>query len=337
MRRAYALLLVAITLAGCTGGGSGSRDADTDGLPDALESAPRVISIGLLNGSIERSVTSDIHSADTDSDGLSDYDEYYRATDPRDVDTDRDGLLDGANVTLEPDSDAAKAWRAAGVLESAPGHFLGEQAFCDGKLKPAIASSDLPVPDGLGDGRELSGWNIHVRGATRHVQSDLCSSDADADGLRDDAELAAGTDPTSRDTDGDGAVDAVDADPLWDLGFGVANVTVSTANASGRFIVEVGLGLANARLQLPDERTAVLDVDDSSTTRGALSVGVIVRVLDAQGGSVAATPDPRGAVLAFDLLGGNWTDGDGARQHATRVELHGADGTLSFDWAPVRR
>ncbi|HEX2021095.1 MAG TPA: hypothetical protein VHH36_00155, partial [Candidatus Thermoplasmatota archaeon] len=164
-----ALLVLAPALAGC--GDRGDRDTDSDGLPDTSEELPREIRVEGRDGGRTLRVTSDPRAPDTDGDGLGDLDERARGTDPRDVDTDDDGLLDG-NDRAPPD-DVAAAWRAAGVVEKTPGYFLGELDQCRPLgLKSSAWSSDRPVADALGDGDELRGWNVTLRGRTVHVASD---------------------------------------------------------------------------------------------------------------------------------------------------------------------
>src|SRR5581483_4189222 len=236
--RPLPLLAILLLLAGCVGQGNGARDTDGDGLPDDQETTPHAISIAYANGTVEsRAVTSDPHRQDTDGDGLSDVDEFAFKTDPRSVDTDRDGLLDGHNVTLPAGSDQAKAWRALGVLEvpAGSGKFVGEMdATRECTLSAARGSSELLSPDALSDGAEVAGWNVTVRGFSFPVTSDPCVADTDRDGLPDDKEMALGTDPRNPDTDGDGVVDGFDADPLWNLGLALENVTAS-GNATVSF------------------------------------------------------------------------------------------------------
>jgi Bacterial TSP3 repeat len=279
VRRA-ALLLTSILLlaAGCVGQGNGARDSDGDGVPDDQETATHAIAVTYANGTVEhRFVSSDPHHEDTDGDGLSDASELGFGTDPRSVDTDRDGLLDGHNVTLDANSDQAKAWRALGILEVPPGtgRFVGEMDAAGAcTLSPTHASSDQPEPDKLSDGEELAGWNVTVRGFTFHVASDPCIPDTDRDGLADDQEKAMGTDPRNPDTDGDGVPDGADADPLWNLGLAFANLTATGNGTLVRVAFQVGLASAEATANA--KGAAALDVNDTTPDRSTLAVPVLV-------------------------------------------------------------
>lgn len=341
MRRriAFVLLALSITLAGCTGGGSDADDSDSDGLLDSTEREGRVITLQLLDGPTSRSVTSDPELADTDGDGLGDAEEMLaRGTDPRSVDSDEDGLLDGGDLRA-PDEDTANAWRRMGIVET-DGIFRGELDACpEGgfQLKPTHASSDLPLPDGLSDGEEVRGWDIVVRSAVRRVTSDPCVADTDGDGLQDHDEKRLLTDPRMADTDNDGVRDGNDADPLFDLALGFSNFTFEVANRTSVRLV-FSAGHATASLVAPGNGTATLDVPDVVVSRDALEVSVIVVAEDlSTGESVRIFPDPRGAILTFDLLAGTAGGAETAPGEPHILRVSGADGSASFRWETVRR
>lgn len=326
--RFLALLAVAALLAGCTGSSNPADDRDGDGLRDALETTTRTITILAQGGAESRQVASDPDKVDTDDDGLTDLDEFVRQTDPRAIDTDGDGLLDGANQTLAPSSARAGELRALGIHEAPPGVFWGELDQCpayDG-LKPAAWSSDRPLPDKLGDVEETLGWNVTLRGATRHVASDPCTADADHDGLVDDGEKSAGTDPGVPDTDSDGARDGADADPLWNLTLRLENVTAQRSGGNAtRLTVSVG-GLQRS-VVLANATTLEFDVPDDGA-RGSLPLQVVLSTTDAVSGEpVRLFDDPRGgAILLLDL----------AKDEPATLTYSGADGTLAFSWRAAR-
>lgn len=336
MKRALLpLVLVSLLLAGCTTGGGNNDDSDGDGVKDDAERAGRTITIQALSGPVSKQVFSDPNKADSDGDGLGDFDELLaRGTDPQDVDTDGDGLLDGQDMRA-PDEATAAAWRGRGIVEK-DGTFLGELSQCTQpyNLKPNVESSDLPFPDKLGDGDELRGWTITVRGEERHVASDPCIADTDADGLSDDAEREALSDPSAADTDGDGTPDGQDADPLWNLGLAITNLTITTTNGTqARLLLAAGGATANAT----SGGSTVLELSDTSASRESLSVSVIAVAEDpATGTPVAVFPDERGAILIFDVLEGTVTTEEQADQRATRLEFTGRDGSISFDWSTSR-
>ena len=333
------LLLASLVTAGCTGGEeSEQEDRDEDGMSDLAETRPRLITIERVAGPETRSVTSDPGDPDTDDDGLTDVNEFGFATDPRDVDTDGDGLLDGPNLTLPEGSAFADTLRGRGIHESPAGTFLGELSQCPqyGGLKPHVESSDRPTPDRLGDGEERLGWNVTLRGVTRHVASDPCTSDADRDALPDDLERAAGSDPGLVDSDGDGTQDGNDADPAADLHLVLRAVSATTRNGTA-VTLTFAAGLSSATLQAPGQTSAELAVDDQTSTRGSLLVGLLVGAEDAQGRRVALTPNPGGAILYLDLLQGTVAIDGSEPRVLERVELAGDDGTLSFSWGALRR
>jgi hypothetical protein len=264
---------------------------------------------------------------DTDGDGLSDYDEHQNGTDPSDASTTDDGLLDGHNVTLAPGDAHVALWRAAGIVEDPPLTFVGKLDVCGGvALDARLWSADRPVPDKLGDGEELRGWNITVHGVTRHVTSSPCVPDTDGDGLTDDVERALGTDPRSVDTDGDGVPDASDADPTANLGLELRDFHVNTTAPSPVRITFTSNQTVDLALNGTDAKLDV-DIDDASTSRTSFDVPALLNVHDADGKPLDVVGDPRGSViLHLDVLA----------SPGGQIALHGADGSLSFSWNVTR-
>lgn len=326
--------MLSLLLAGCTGGSGRDDDADDDGLPDALETEERMIVLTLADGSTrERKVTSDAGLADTDGDGLQDLDEYVRGTDPRDMDSDEDGLLDGHDLALS--GERADALRARGILESTPGTFLGELDQCRvfGGLKSNAASSDRPLPDQLSESSEIKGWTIQTREGPRHVTSDPCFQDTDRDGLLDHEENASGSDPRQPDTDGDGAQDGIDADPAWDLGFSMSNVTLTRVNGSGPVVLSLYLGSERVEGTFPGNGTLAVDADDQSPSRASLRTKAQLVARDAETGEpVALFPEGSSHVLQFDLVQRTMDASSGSVG-----SLGGKDGAITFSWTITRR
>lgn len=336
MRRLLTLLIPLMLLAGCTGSND-EPDGDGDLVDDAIETEGVVIDIVLLTGVERRLVTSDPETKDTDGDGLTDGEELrVRQTDPRDADTDDDGLLDGDDKAAP--SEASRAtWRAQGILEI-NGTFLGELDACPpggAQLRANVSSSDLPIPDQLLDGEELRGWDITVRGGTRHVTSDPCVPDTDKDGLFDHEEKLRLTDPRSSDTDSDGTPDGSDAEPLWDLALGFADLDVDLddgSNASAVRLVFTHAG-GSADLVWPGNASATLDVPDQG--KGSLEMSIIVTAEDlATGERLKLFEDPRGAILVFDLIDGT---ASGASTEGAKIRFAGDDGSMTFTWSVLRR
>lgn len=338
-RRGVLALLLALALlsAGCTGGGDEdvTEDTDGDGIPNGAESSPHLIAISGPTGATQRAVTSDPHVEDTDGDGLDDGDEFHRGTDPRSADTDGDLLLDGFNVTPPAGDARIGAWRSLGVVEFPTGTFLGELSQCPavGGLKPDRFSSDRPVADGLGDGAELLGWDVVVRGTIRRVTSDPCSPDTDADALLDERERERATDPSLNDTDSDGVLDGLDFDPLWDLRLRVRDIVV-TANASvlvsvaeQTFAVEPGVASAT-EVDLSEQVPA-------SDPRASLETATLIVAIDrASGEGVALFPG--GADFTLRVDGATGEPRFGTDPAARSASFSGADGSISFAWEIVR-
>ncbi|MFQ5980112.1 MAG: PKD domain-containing protein [Candidatus Heimdallarchaeota archaeon] len=166
-------------------------DTDHDSLNDYLEVTgwPDQVQYLLPTGEYSDlqsiSYTSNPLSADSDEDGLADYQEKSLHGNPLSNDTDHDGLLDAAEHDYGT---------------------LVHKADSDG--------------DALSDGLEVNGWSLTVRSrqtdGTYQTQThpittnprDLTTTpDADQDGLSDLEEYQHGGDPASPDTDGDGLTD----------------------------------------------------------------------------------------------------------------------------------
>jgi len=163
----------------------------------------------LLLNSEEEALETNPYNADTDGDGLTDYEEEriykcnplrkdsdtdgvndymeimkYR-TDPKEPDTDHDGLTDGDEILsfgtnpLLPDSD---------------GDGLNDNESISYATQPNLYDSDR---DGLSDSEELLIYHTNA-----------LQQDSDGDGLNDYEEVKTyGTDPKNADTDGDGLTD----------------------------------------------------------------------------------------------------------------------------------
>lgn len=134
-------------------------DCDSDFLSDGIEVVGWKMSNELLGEVI---VSSDPWDNTTDDDGLTDYDEYYSGTDPRNGDTDNDGANDDIDPhPLKWDGD--------------------EDGLCDGLelqlgTNPNNTDSDS---DGISDGEEVIGWAFTTNPLT---------SDSDRDFIADTAE-----------------------------------------------------------------------------------------------------------------------------------------------------
>lgn len=113
-------------------------------------------------------------TADTDGDGLTDYEEYASGSDPLEADTDGDGFSDSVEVSLGTD---ANSWDTDG--------------------------------DGISDVEEIFGGGAASSWSPIEVDEDVYDedTDTDGDGLSDYIEASMGTDINSADSDGDGMSD----------------------------------------------------------------------------------------------------------------------------------
>ncbi|VAX13851.1 hypothetical protein MNBD_GAMMA24-2209, partial [hydrothermal vent metagenome] len=199
-------VVLAIMLSGCGGGGGGGtpdadnngdggktadvgnsidcsgdnpdkrcgEDDDNDGLPYAMEVAGWEVwpdRSGLGNGVEQAShytVSSDPDKADTDGDGLNDYQEFLNKTDPRMVDTDGDGLSDAEELNR---------WHTSPVSVDSDGDSRGPD-------------KDLSPNSKLFDSAELK---IDLKGDPTHTPGIDATSpvlaDTDGDGWSDYTEI----------------------------------------------------------------------------------------------------------------------------------------------------
>lgn len=241
-----AVVLLAAPLAGCTSSGDGdSLDANT-------ESRGWSISVTYPNGTQNQyNRTSDPSQADTDHDGLDDFKELEAGTDPRNVDTDDDRLLDGPTECPEDGSPLIEKAQDRQILEhpSRAGCYLGEERTEIGdfsyKANPTDAHTDSSpqLSDRLDDGAELVGWTVDRVGHEAYeVRSDpsLQSADTDRDGLHDGLEKRLKLDPFKQDTDDDGTLDPRDAAPLGNL---KVTVTIESVNLKSNYKLGGGADL----------------------------------------------------------------------------------------------
>jgi murein DD-endopeptidase MepM/ murein hydrolase activator NlpD len=142
---------------------------------------------------------------DADHDGLPDYDEIARGSDPHSPDSDHDGILDGVEVTklhtdplkLDTDADNLSDAYEVGVSHT----------------NPALADSDA---DGIRDDLELGQGSDPTRGTKGagliHIAPGTPGADLDDDhdNLSNAYEVALGTDPNNADSDFDAVSDSVE-------------------------------------------------------------------------------------------------------------------------------
>ena len=159
-----------------------SADSDTDGVND-------------YNEVVE--YRTDPLLADTDDDGINDFNEIFTfETDPLDIDSDSDILYDGGELSFNSNPLVADT-DADGLLD-------GEEAYFADTL-PASADSD---GDGINDYNEVAGGTDPRNGESPADGVNPGNrTDTDGDSLTDNQEIRYGTDPANADMDGDGVND----------------------------------------------------------------------------------------------------------------------------------
>lgn len=229
-------------------------DADGDGTVDELDAAN-------LDPCLPVPVAG--CAVDSDGDGLNDARETALGTNPNDVDSDGDGLSDGAEVG--PDAAAPIDGDGDGIIDAlerndrdADGDGVVDQldaANADPCVPIVVAGCEDSDGDGLRDALEtLLGTN----------PSD---ADSDADGDSDGVEVGADA-ATPLDTDGDGAIDALEGDDADDDADGDAVVDELDASNLDPCVPAVladacdqdGDGLGNA-----DEASAGTDPENADS------------------------------------------------------------------------
>jgi len=175
-------------------------DTDEDGLTDGEE---------VFGGSDPLDSCSPDFGAvgtnDCDNDGLTNIDESFYGTDNTISDTDGDGINDGDEVNGGSNPlESCDPNPSAGSPES----DCDEDGLTIAEENEIGTDSSNPDTDGDGfnDGEEVTNGSNPLN-ACDPVSTGLGSDDCDLDGLTNDDELLAGTDPNNPDTDSDGVND----------------------------------------------------------------------------------------------------------------------------------
>ncbi|PVX26423.1 MAG: hypothetical protein CW691_01510 [Candidatus Bathyarchaeum sp.] len=211
-------------------------DRDGDGLENDEETSGWTVTFTNETGTFSVLVTSDPMLNDTDTDGLTDYQENILGTNPRDPDTDDDGLNDYVEWKGFPSQTNPINWDTDGDgladgIESTYGSnpLKGDS---DGEgLSDFIEfylNSDSNNPDtdrdGLDDSTEVtfnsspnspdSDGDLMFDGREFTEGTNPQNSDSDNDGIFDGNEVFLGTSPLNKDTDGDNVTDGIEV-LLW--------------------------------------------------------------------------------------------------------------------------
>ena len=282
------------------GASDDSLDSDGDGLDDRFEVATRW-TVDYGRGSIEAYPSPG--RADTDRDGLSDWEEFNACVAERDAD----------GVPLLNDTAMVDVGVNLGVVLAVPTCDL---LFDDGFGTPtglATAPDDADTDDdGVSDADEALGYTIALRvGGSITVRTDPTNPDTDGDGTVDGRERDLGgnpTDPTDGNTflddDDDGLTNAEEA-----AGWTVTTYALSTAaNAQGAATTRTVTSLANVAdvdgdgLDDSDERDLGTDPNLADTDGDGVDDGAeVVAVLDGVTVRYDLVLDPTDADLDDDL------------------------------------
>ena len=212
-------------------------DTDDGGVRDGIEDTDRDGEVD--NGERDPNNPADDGdgpgAVDDDGDGLSNEEEEALGSDPNDADTDDDGVVDGDEVqpgsdvdndglsaVLDPDSDNDGITDGTESGVTTPDADTDESA---GNFTPDADPSTTTDPNdrdtdngGVGDGQEDTNKNGQIdagEGDPNDPADDGAITDTDGDGLTDDEEAFAGSDPNDADSDDDGVIDGDEAN--WNL------------------------------------------------------------------------------------------------------------------------
>jgi gliding motility-associated-like protein len=226
-------------------------DSDGDGVLDGTEVADGTDAndpCDLIVASQTVTPSTAWGALDCDNDGLTNDEEIAAGTDPLNSDSDGDGVLDGTEVAdgtnandpcdLIIASQTVTPSAAWGALDCDNDGLTNDEEIAAG-TDPLNPDSD---GDGVLDGTEVAdGTNANdpcdliIASQTVTTSTAWGSLDCDNDGLTNDEEIAAGTDPLNPDSDGDGVLDGTevadgtDANDPCDLIVASQTVTPSTA------------------------------------------------------------------------------------------------------------
>lgn len=276
-----------------------------DSLSNAAKGTPSSQTITLVDNEV-----------DSDGDGLSDPQEIAAGLDPNDGDGDDDGVLDGAEPSWDTDSDGDGLINALDPDSDNDGIFdgteLGEtvasgdtdvdQGAFVADADPSTTTNPLlwdTDNGGVGDGSEDPNHDGKVDGGEMDPlnpsDDGTAPTDSDGDGLSDAEETAAGSDPSdgdsdddgvldgdepnwSRDTDGDGIINANDPDSDDDGLFdgtesGVSTAPTDTNTSAGNFVPDADPTTLTNPLLADTDGGGASDGDEDTNMDGAFAVG----------------------------------------------------------------
>jgi outer membrane protein OmpA-like peptidoglycan-associated protein len=320
----------------------GIEDADRNGRVDAGERDPNLGADDIPPGD------------DTDGDGIPDEGEIGLGTDPNDADSDDDGVRDGDEQPLgadtdgdgfisplDPDSDNDGLFDGteSGVTEPLPDTDVEAGNFVpDADPATTTDPNDADTDDGgVIDGTEDADGNGRVDAGERDPNigaDDMPETDTDGDGLEDGVENDLGTDPNdadsdddgvidgsepelAADTDGDGAINALDPDSdddglLDGTELGVTEPNADTDEAAGNFVPDADPATTTDPLDADTDDGGVIDGTEDTNLNGSVDEGERDPLNGADDGGVPDNDPDRDGLTndEEEALGTDPDDGD---------------------------